>query len=226
MSYSRRAPARKVLINDLLKGEFETQQDGSKVLHIKTGDEVRRARIMGTIEDKIIDETEESVITNIVDETGTIRVKAGGTAWGGEAYLEMKGMKEGATVDVIGLLREGPDGAMYIQAELCIPVVDKAYKVLRDLEISKYYAEAGLQNKATEHIETAIKGQANLEEKNEIKDQILEILKNPENRNEGCSFEELKKQLGLSTSEIEPALRELQNDGDIFEPMPGTFKFV
>ena len=88
-----------------------------------------------------------------------------------------------------------------------------------------FYSRKGLQSEATQGIETAIKEQVKLSESDEIKDQILEMLKNPDNT-DGCTFDEIKRALGLSTRDLEPELRALQSDGDIFEPVPGTFKYV
>lgn len=226
MSGRRRAVALKMKIKDIIEGEFTTEQDGSKALHVKTDDIVRRARIMGEITSKVDIESDESILLDVADETGTVRVKGGGTEWSGQVYLDMKGLVEGSTVDVVGLIRESSDGKVYINCELCVPVHDKAMKVLRDLEISKYYRKKGLVVEATESIETAMKKQAKLSESDEIKDQILEVLKKKENLEDGCTFNTIKKELGLATKELEPELRALQSEGDIFEPIPGTFKYV
>ena len=227
MSISRRrAVAVKMKIKDLLEGEFITEQDGSKVLHVKTDEIIRRARIMGEITTKVDIESDESILIDVADETGTIRVKGGGSEWAGQIYLDMKGLVEGGTVDIVGLIRESSDGKAYINCELCIPVRDTAMKLLRDLEISKYYRRKGMDAEASESIETAMKKQAKLSESDEIKNQILDLLKKDENLEEGCTFDTIKKELGLSTQDLEPELRELQNDGDIFEPFPGTFKYV
>jgi len=225
-SSTRRAPAIKLKIKDIIQGEFEVMQDGSKVLHVKTDDLVRRVRIMGEITSKTVIESDESVIFEIDDTTGSINVKGGGTQWSGQAFLDMKDLKEGTVVDIVGLLGEAADGKAYINCEMCLPVIDDALKVLRELEISKYYKRKGLDSQATDGIQSAIKDQVKLVESDEIKTQILELLKKDEHIEEGCTFEEIKRALGLTTKELEPELRALQNDGDIFEPMPGTFKFV
>ena len=138
----------------------------------------------------------------------------------------MQELKEGTSVDVVGLLRETGDGNVYIDCELCFPVTDQAIKVLRELEISKYYNRKGLDSKASEGLEKAIEGQTQLIESDQIKDQILALLKKDENLEEGCTFDDIKRTLGLTTKELEPELRALQSDGDIFEPLPGTFKYV
>lgn len=226
MSGRRRAVALKMKIKDIVEGEFTTEQDGSKALHVKTNDIVRRARIMGKITSKVDIESDESILIDVEDETGTVRVKGGGTEWSGQVYLDMKGFVEGSTVDVVGLIRESSDGKVYINCELCIPVQDEAMKVLRDLEISKYYRTKGMTAEASESIETALKKQAKLSESDEIKDHILDLLKKKENLEDGCTFDSIKGELGLSTKELEPELRSLQNEGDIFEPIPGTFKYV
>ena len=227
MSQSRRrATAIKLRVCDLINGEFTTQQDGSKVLHVKTDDLVRRARILGEVTDKVDIESDETIILDINDKTGTIKVKGGGSEWTQNIYADMKDLKEGMEVDIAGLVKESSDGAPYIQCELCILIVDPAVKVLRELEISKYLAKKGLQSDATENLETAIKGEAKLSESDEIKDQILALLKDPEKKDSGCTFDEIKRTLGLSTRDLEPELRALQSDGDIFEPVPGTFKYV
>jgi RPA family protein len=222
----RRAPAIKLKIGDLVNGKVITEQDGSRMVEIKTADKVKRARIIGEITDKAVIESDESVLMDLEDETGTIKVKGGGNNWSGQIYLEMKGLKEGLTVDLIGLVRETPEGQLYLEAELCFPVTDQAVKVLRELEISQYYAQKGLVSDATSNIESAIKEQAVLNESDEIKDNILELLRKEENLESGCSFDQIKKALNLNTKQLEPELRALQSDGEIFEPIPGTFKYV
>jgi len=225
-SSKRRAPAIKLKIKDITEGEFETIQDGSKVLHVKTDDLVRRVRIMGKITGKTVIESDESIILEVEDTSGSLKVKGGGSEWAGQVFLAMRDLKEGSFVDIVGLIREAADGKAYIDCELCLPVIDDAVKVLRELEISKYYKRKGLDSKATDGIESAIKDQVKLTESDKIKTQILELLKKAEHLEEGCTFDEIKRSLGLTTKELEPELRDLQNDGDIFEPMPGTFKYV
>lgn len=225
-SSKRRAPAIKLKIKDITEGEFETSQDGSKLLHVKTDDLVRRVRIMGEITSKTVLESDESIILEVDDTSGSIKVKGGGSEWAGQIFLVMKDLKEGSIVDIVGLIREAADGKAYIDCELCLPVIDDAVKVLRELEISKYYKRKGLDSKATDGIESAIKDQAKIVESEETKDQIIALLKKDENVEEGCSFDEIKRALGITTKELEPELRVLQHDGVIFEPMPGTFKYV
>ncbi len=225
-SSKRRAPAIKLKIKDITEGEFETIQDGSKVLHVKTDDLVRRVRIMGKIISKTDIESDESIILEVEDISGSLKVKGGGSEWAGQVFLAMRDLKEGSFVDIVGLIREAADGKAYIDCELCLPVIDDAVKVLRELEISKYYKRKGLDSKATDGIESAIKDQVKLTESDKIKTQILELLRKAEHLEEGCTFDEIKRSLGLTTKELEPELRDLQNDGDIFEPMPGTFKYV
>jgi len=222
----RRAPAVKLKVRDLLEGEFVTNSDGSKALHVKTDDLLRRARIMGTITSKTVVESEESVILEITDNTGTMPAKAGGSNWSSDVYLELRELKEGVLADVVGLIREGIEGQIYLDVELCLPVKDQSFAVLRDLEITKYYVRKGLASMASEELETAIKGQASLSKSDEIKDQILALLRKDEHLEEGCTFDEIKRALGLTTKELEPELRALQSDGEIFEPIPGTFKYV
>ncbi len=222
----RRATAIKLRIVDLINGEFSTQQDGSEPLHVKTDDLIRRARVLGEITDKVDIESDETIILDVNDKTGVIKVKGGGSEWTQNIYADMKELKIGMEVDVAGLVKESSDGSPYIQCELCIPIVDPAIRVLRELEISKYYSRKGMKAEATEGIESAIKGQAKLSESDEIKNQIIEMLKDPEKLDEGCTFDEIKHSLGLSTRDLEPELRALQSDGDIFEPVPGKFKWV
>jgi len=222
----RRATAIKLRIVDLISGEFSTQQDGSEPLHVKTDDLVRRARVLGEITDKVEIESDETIILDVNDKTGVIKVKGGGSEWTQNIYADMKELKIGMEVDVAGLVKESSDGSPYIQCELCVPIVDPAIRVLRELEISKYYSRKGMKAEATEGIESAIKGQVKLSESDEIKNQIIEMLKDPEKLDEGCTFDEIKNSLGLSTRDLEPELRALQSDGDIFEPIPGKFKWV
>lgn len=226
MSNRRRAPAIKLKIHDLKEGKFITTSENSRVFQARTGDQVIRARLMGEVSNKIIIETDESVILDLIDDTGTIKVKGGGNQWTNQIFMELKGLKEGTTIDVIGLVRETETEDLYIECELCIPISDPARKVLRELEISKYYLRKGLETEAIEELETAIKGQKDLSQTDVHKDKIIALLKDSDYRKQGCSFEEIKKLLELSTNELEKALRDLQADGEVFEPRPGTFKYV
>ncbi|NHK31344.1 MAG: hypothetical protein FK730_08335 [Asgard group archaeon] len=228
MSFSsqRRATAVKLKIGDIIAGEFVTNQDGSKALHVKTDDIIRRVRIMGEITSKVINEAEEMVIYDVTDKTGVIKVRGGGDEYSGSIYLDMLNFKEGIVVDIIGMVRDFGDGNVYIYCEMCIPVTDPSFQVLRELEISKYYKRKGLSSDATASIETAIKGQVKLAESDEIKNQILDLLKKPENIEEGCTFDHIKRELNLTTRELEPELIALKSDGDIFEPSSGRFQIV
>ena len=71
MSFSsrRRATAVKLKIGDSIAGEFVTNQDGSKALHVKTDDLIRRVRVMGEITSKVINEAEEMVIYDVTDKS-------------------------------------------------------------------------------------------------------------------------------------------------------------
>ena len=153
-------------------------------------------------------------------------MKGGGSNWSSDLYLELKELKEGILVDIVGLVREGVEGQIYLDVELCLPIKDQSITLLRDLEITKYYTRKGLTNQASEGLATAKKEQETLSRSDEIKDQILALLKQEEYLEEGCSFDEIKRLLNLTTKELEPELRSLQSDGEIFEPIPGTFKYV
>jgi hypothetical protein len=227
MSSTRRyrAPAVKLNIGDIIAGEFVTNQDGSKVLHVKTDDMIWRARIMGEITKKNTSEIEEQVIFEVTDRTGSINVRGGGSEYTAQIYMDMMNFKEGMVVDIIGLIREG-DGAVFLDCEICKLITDPSLQVLRELEISKYYKKKGLDSDATASIEVAIKGQVKLQESDEIKTSILELLKKPENIEEGCTFDQIKKELNLTTKDLEPALLALREDGDIFEPSSGRFQIV
>ena len=200
----RRATAIKLRIGDINNGELNTEQDGSKALHVRTDDIVKRVRVMGVITEKVVIESDETVLLDIEDNTGTIKVKGGGSEWTSDVYLKMNELKDNQMVDIIGLIREASDGKPYIDCEICILVTDQSLKVLRDLEISKYYKKKGLDSEAINNIEKAIKGQVQLSQSDEIKDQILELLKKDENLEEGCSFDEIKRALALTTKELEP----------------------
>jgi RPA family protein len=226
MSARRRAPAIKLRINDLLEGEFISRKDGSKALHVKTDDEIIRARIMGGLKNKVVIENDETVIIDVQDSTGTMKVRGGGFEWSRQVYLDLMDLQEGITIDVIGLVRESKDGIPYIECELCIPIRTPNMKVLRDLEISNYYQRKGLEEKATQASKNASQVEKAISKDDLIKDQIIDLLKKAEHLEEGLSFKELKNQLNLQTDELESNLRKLQSDGDIFEPMPGTFKYV
>jgi len=122
------APARKVLIEDLQKGEYREATD-EEPAHIVTlwGEKTSRVRVLGTVVDKAVDE--RLCFLFLDDETGVISLRA----WGEEAK-ELEKYELGSLLDVIGRVREF-SGEIYLQPELIMRVEDPNLETLRLLEI-------------------------------------------------------------------------------------------
>lgn len=233
-----RQTAKKVRIWDLMNGEF-VKKEGFEPNFIKTplGEEISRARILGTIVTKFVGENERYAFITVDDGTDTIRLKLFKTIKPFESF------NIGDIIDVIGKVKEY-EGERYLIPEIIRKVDDPNYEILRRLElvykemalkrikelIEKYKGEdlneikkELIENYNFEKSLVEIFLKEGIKEISEIKKQVLEIIESSKN---GISYSEILKRVKGKKVEIENAIDELLNEGICYEPSPGKIKKV
>ncbi len=210
-------PAKKVLIEELLKGEYfeETEEEPE---HVRTpfSEKVSRARILGTVVDKCYDERQRQCSLFLDDGTGVIEIRT--PPWRSEAP-DLTKYKLGDMLDVIGRVRRW-GGELYISPQLVIKVEDPNLETVRILEIvraRKKLLAAGVLPRVREApIKTVELG---------ISDRVERLIKELD-KGEGVSLEEIVDRLKVDASEVEQSIRYLQALGRIYEPQGGRYRAV
>ncbi|MEM2192302.1 MAG: OB-fold nucleic acid binding domain-containing protein, partial [Candidatus Hadarchaeales archaeon] len=125
-----RTAAYKLKIEDLNNGKFVASPEGAQSSYLVTpwGEEIIRARVLGTVVEKYVKEDSSYAAVRIDDGTGTIRVKA----W--KMAVNLKNLNIGDVVDVIGRVGAS-EGEVYLSLELLSKVNDPNWELVRDLEI-------------------------------------------------------------------------------------------
>ena len=207
------APARKVLIEDIQKGEYREATD-EEPAHIVTawGEKTSRVRVLGTVVDKAVDE--RLCFLFLDDETGVISLRA----WGEEAKeLEKYGL--GDLLDVIGKVREF-SGEIYLQPELIMRVEDPNLETLRLLEIVRARKKMLAAGALPVPKETAqVRVVPSIEK--EVESAIRRL-----DRGGGVTVEEVAAELKIPREEAWEGIRLLLALGTAYEFKEGRYKVV
>jgi len=237
-----RQTAKKVRIWDIMNGEF-VRKEGFEPSFVKTplGEEVSRARVLGTIVSKFTAEDGNYASVTVDDGTDTIRLKVFKTV------KPLDSFEIGDVVDVVGKIREY-EGEIYIIPEFVRKVEHPNFELLRRLEIvykmvgmkrvkefieknkdkspeelKKELLEKGFR---TEWVEPFLGGKGEDgkdKEKKILKNEILKII---ESSPDGIVYSELMKRVNAKETEIESVIDELLNEGVCYEPSPGKIKKI
>lgn len=223
--------ARKVKVEELLKGEYLLSEEGFTYLITPWGEKVSRVRVMGTVVEKWLREDGEYCTVYLDDGTGVISLKG----WR-EGARELNELKVGDLVDVIGRMREYL-GERYLVPQLLLKIKDPNWEVVRELEILLARRKAlakGIRPKRFLAVEAEIPS-----EEEEIEVEELELPQVPEelkrkallafeklDKGEGVGEEELGKELRLGKKELEDLLLVLMDEGEIFEAKTGRYRRV
>jgi biotin operon repressor len=210
-------PARKVLIEDLQKGKYREATD-EEPAHIVTpwGEKVTRARVLGTVVDKVVDE--RMCFLFLDDGTGVISLRA----WEEEAE-NLEKYEIGSLLDVIGRIKEFA-GEIYLQPELVMRVKDPNLETLRLLEIVRIRKKAvteGMPPVPKETPRPKVEIVEMLPPEREI-ESVIEKL----DRGEGVSVEEIALALKISKQEAWEGIRRLLAEGALYEFKEGRYKKV
>ena len=231
-----RQTARKVRIWDIMNGSF-IRKEGFEpsIVKTRTGEEISRARILGTVVSKFIADDGNYASVTIDDGSDTIRLKVFKTT------KPLDSLEPGDLVDVIGKVREY-EGEVYIIPEITAKVTDPNFELLRRLELihkameNKKVKEIVEKNKdkKPEELKKELEdkglsgGFAEQEEGKENEDKTLkkQILKIIEDSGDGIVYSELMKQVEGKETDIESAIDELLNEGICYEPSPGKIRKI
>ncbi|MFQ5531556.1 MAG: OB-fold nucleic acid binding domain-containing protein [Candidatus Nanoarchaeia archaeon] len=210
----KRHIAFKVKIGDLLIGKPIMTSEG-RFNNLELGDKkISRVNIIGNIVDKFENPGSQDAgggskytFFTLDDGSGQIQLKCFG-----DDVEKFKPIVQGLTVIVIGVLRHW-NNETYIQPEI-IHETDPKYLLIRKLEIEKNHSEKLSQQPIQK------------EKIVEVKDKILENIKNAE-PDGGIETDNLLKTLqGTSPELVNQEIKKLLEEGMIFEPRPGKLRWL
>ena len=197
-----RATAYKLKIGDILAGK--PVLDGERMSFLELGDkQIVRVNIVANIIEKFSSEGEKKFAAFTLDDaSGQIKARIFGDDL--EAF---KGIEQGNTVLVIGLLRMF-NNELYILPDI-MRTLDPRYLLVRKLEF---------ENGKPKPVDK--------EEVKALKDSIIEAIKNAEPNN-GVETAELIMTLKTFTPDmINQEIHKLLEEGLIYEPRPGKLRFL
>lgn len=196
-----RATAYKLKIGDVLAGN--PVMDGEKLSSLHVGEKkVNRVNIVANVIEKFVGEGEKRYISFTIDDaSGQIKVRVFG-----EDVEKFNKVEQGNTVLVIGVLRSY-NNEIYILPEI-FRVLDPKYLLVRKLEF-----------------ESDKPKEVNKEERRELKDKILDMIKGSE-ENGGIETEAIILNLKSDPSLINQEIHKLLEEGLIYEPRPGKLRFL
>ena len=202
----KRNTAYKLRIGDLIlsKPVF----DADKFLFLELGNKkISRVNIIGNIVDKYDAEGEKKYLFLTLDDgSGQIKLKIFG-----DDVEKFKGVTQGQTVAVIGVLRNW-NNETYINPEI-IKEKEIEYLLVRKIETEKDRKEKAKP----------------IEDKKEIgavKDKILEEIKKAEDEGGIDTDKIIMKFREVSPEVINNEVKELLEEGIIFEPRPGRLRYL
>lgn len=239
----KRSPAKKVRIKDILEGKFfygDKENLKESFLISPLGQKISRVNLVGSVIEKFLNEDENYASLILDDGSGAIRVKAFK-----EKVDELKKFEVGDLIQVIGKVREF-NNEIYISFEIGRKV-EPNFEIMRKLEVLKELVKQKfifedikrLSNLPEEELinygkekygmeEDCIKfiiENLNKEKKVDYKPAILELIKKLD-EGEGVEVAKIFELCNLPEKDIEDAIEELLNAGEIFEPKPGILKRV
>lgn len=195
----KRQTAYKIKVGDIFKAK--PILDGERLLFVELGDKkLSRINIVANIIEKFSSDEKQFISFTIDDASAQIKLKAFG-----DDVIRFANVEQGDTVMVIGMIRSY-NNEIYIIPEI-IKTKDPRYLMVRKLELEK--------NKPAELDPKKITA---------IADQILEKIKSSEP--EGISSEKLILELKESSELVNQEIRKSLEQGIIFEPRPGVFRYL
>lgn len=244
----KRLTAIKTEIKPLVEGTY-VKGEGFESNYVLTpsGLKVSRARILGTIMTKFVNEEKTYCFVVIDDETETIRAKI---------FKNVKlaeKIEQGDLVDAIGKIREY-DGELYMMPEVIRKIEDPNFIILRKAELleQKKYLDKikekimGLKKQTSDleeikklaqaegidpdTAETMIQILDNQEiepekevDKKPIKDLILNIIEKLD-EGTGAEYATIITESKLEEPQVEDVINDLLGEGTCYEPRPGRIK--
>ena len=233
----KRMTAKKVRISDIVNGRWE-KKEGMVPSFVVTpnGNEISRARIMGTVVSRFVAEDGNFASLTLDDSTETMRIKTFKTA------KPIDSFETGNIVEIIGKIREYM-GEIYMIPEIVKAIDDPNLELLRKLEIMKGTGSVGsvdsvgTQNKAEEADKVEMneapkdgekpnkkKPAERKEDKGELKRGILKFIESSE---DGIEYTKILENFkDNKENEIESVINEVLAEGICYEPTPGKIKKI
>lgn len=213
----KRMTAKKVKLYDIINGTW-IKKEGMEPSFIKTsyGDEVSRARILGTIVAKFVSEDGNFASITLDDSTDTIRAKTFKTV------KPLDTAEIGDIVDLIGKIREYNE-EIYIIPEVVTKVTDPNLEILKKLEIAAELKKWTSGEAKPETAEVKKEEQKQLTEKEDLRKQVLEKI---EASGEGIGYNEIMSSMSASEEQIESVINDLLAEGICYEPTPGKIRKI
>lgn len=239
-----RSTAKKVKIEDLVKGEYNHTPEGEpNYLITPWKQKLLRVNIIATVVDKFIRDDGDYATLHLDDGSGTIRAKA----WS-EGVERLEKFETGDLVKVIGKVREY-EGEIHLVPEIISNLEDPNWELVRELEIlegRKERLKEGIEPEFEKEVEEEEKtetseargsdrigaiqelGESSEQEEEpqiseELKDKLLLALDKLEGE-EGAGVSDLAEEIDESESKTEEILGALLNEDKIYEPIAGKFK--
>ena len=202
-----RQTAKKVRISSLMGGTW-VKKEGMEPSFITTeyGEQVSRARVMGTIVGKFVAEDEAFASITLDDGTDTMRAKTF------KQVQPLDTVNQGELVDVIGKVREW-NGEVYMIPEVVLKVDDPNIELLRRLEIAEKLQAMGA-HPAAAPAAAAPDG---------LREDVLKLISTEP---EGISYDALLKKIEKPEPAVEKVINNLLGEGVCYEPTPGKIKKI
>jgi hypothetical protein len=233
--------AMKVRVSDIVNGKWEKKEGMVPSFVVsQDGEEISRARIMGTIVGRFIADDGNFASLTLDDGTETIRMKTFKTT------KPLDGFDVGNVVDAIGKIREYM-GEIYMIPEIVTKIDNPNMELLRKLELIKGIGKSsgttkdsvkGTGNKIDDKDENpdSSKGRISGTDKKDVKrkesgndraELKREILKFIESGEDGMEYSKiLEKMKDRNDNEIESVVNEVLAEGICYEPTPGKIKKI
>ena len=197
----KRNIAYKIRIEDILNGKPVIENE--RFSFLESGNKkIIRVNLIGSVVDKYeVDGERKYIFLTLDDGSGQVKLKAFG-----DDTEKLKNINHGQTIIIIGTLRYFND-EIYIFPE-AVKEQDPRYLIVRKLELEKISSERPVPEKIYE-----------------IKDKIIELIKNSENEG-GIDTDMLITKLKENPQEIKEEIQKLLEGGIIFEPRPGKLRWL
>ena len=198
----KRNIAYKIRIEDILNGKPVIENE--RFSFLESGNKkIIRVNLIGSVVDKYeVDGERKYIFLTLDDGSGQVKLKAFG-----DDTEKLKNINHGQTIIIIGTLRYFND-EIYIFPE-AVKEQDPRYLIVRKLELEKISSERPVPEKIYE-----------------IKDKIIELIKNSENEG-GIDTDMLITKLKENSPEmIKEEIQKLLEGGIIFEPHPGKLRWL
>lgn len=232
MADYKRFVAKKLKAEDLPKGKFK-EEDNSLI--IGNNKEVKRIRLMATVIRKFISDDEKYGFLVLDDSTDTVRSKAFR-----EDVRRIKRINKGDIVDLIGRVDKYED-EVYIRPEIVRKVKDPNWLLVRKLELLEHGKNGKSKKEAGKEPEKKQKGLSKKGEKREVErdtkedeeeiEVAVEEVNSPEeiiyeflSETDKAKFENMVNELDYEREKIKDVLKNLMQDGRVFEPKKKVYK--